>query len=65
MLCEKCGEKVQNVMCAACGQTILHLGPHCYKCGAGSRAPAPGSVEENDDLDFSSRTLCSDGAASA
>lgn len=62
MICEKCGEDIQNVTCVACGEAILHLGPHCYKCGAGIEARvAAGSAEEHDDLDFSSRILCSDG----
>lgn len=62
MICEKCGENIQNVACAACGETILRLGPHCYKCGAGIEAPRAESTEENDELDFSSRILCSDGS---
>jgi len=61
MICEKCGENVRNVVCTACGETILRLGSYCYKCGGGIEAPSAGSVEENDDPDFSSRVLCSDG----
>lgn len=62
MICEKCGEQVQTVVCAACGETIMRLGSHCYKCGTRIEVPSAGPVEEDDDLDFSSRILCSDGS---
>ena len=62
MICEKCGENVESVVCSACGETVLRLGSHCYRCGAGIEPPRAGTAEETDELDFSSRTLCSDGS---
>lgn len=65
MICEKCAQELESIVCADCGQTILKLGPYCYNCGktidSGLKV-----VEENGDgpgeIDFSSRILCSDGA---
>ncbi len=62
MVCEKCGQATDTVVCARCGETILRLGSFCYKCGCTitdtKHDPEP---EEPDALDFSNRVLCSDG----
>jgi hypothetical protein len=71
MVCEKCGQETDFVTCSQCGRQVADLGPFCYHCGrrlgkgteeAPGGAPDAGSGEESSDqVDFSSRTLCSDG----
>lgn len=63
MLCEKCGQDVDTVICDGCGKTIRALGPFCYLCGR-KLEKQTGSGYETDagEIDFSSRILCSDGA---
>ena len=61
MLCEKCGEEVDLVKCPRCGETLLHLGAFCYRCGAELKASTHKAEEESEESDFSKRVLCSDG----
>lgn len=58
MLCENCGKEVLTIECAGCGAQVIKLGPYCYLCGAKLLE----KKEDTDDLDFSSRVLCSDGS---
>jgi hypothetical protein len=61
MECEKCRENVETILCRGCGTMVIRLGPFCYACG--ERLQNISTVEtDTDDLDFSSRILCSDGA---
>ncbi|HUJ69755.1 MAG TPA: hypothetical protein VLW86_09540 [Syntrophorhabdales bacterium] len=68
MQCEKCEQDVETRVCGGCGQTVLRLGPYCYFCGRGlegqvSRNQAePSEGSGADEIDFSTRILCSDGA---
>jgi len=65
MICEKCGEEFDSIVCANCGQTILKLGDYCYACGKEIDSELK-SADENEEIigeiDFSSRILCSDGS---
>ena len=62
MLCEKCEQDVDTVICGSCGKTVRALGPFCYLCGR-SLEKKTGSDDDADagEIDFSTRTLCSDG----
>jgi hypothetical protein len=64
MEAEKGEEEVESVTCGTCGQTVMRLGPFCYLCGRaldgqGDAGQTEGSADE---IDFSNRLLCSDGA---
>jgi hypothetical protein len=62
MLCEHCGKELETTTCGQCGTLVLKLGPFCYSCGneLNKAQPTNGEVEA-EDVDFSSRILCSDG----
>jgi hypothetical protein len=71
MRCEKCLLEIEKTTtCARCGTSVLELGPFCYLCGHDLRRSASetedmahraaGNVA--DEIDFSTRLLCSDGA---
>ena len=68
MRCEKCEQDVETRVCGGCGQTVLRLGPFCYLCGrgfegqAGWTGPEPPGGPGAEEIDFSARILCSDGA---
>lgn len=64
MICEKCGQDMETILCGHCGEAIIRLGPFCYACGRAIDVDLPddrGRTEE-DDIDLSERILCSDGA---
>jgi len=71
MQCEKCGHETDSVVCSQCGSTVAKLGPFCYCCGhrlgqeseeaSAEARSAPPAEDESNRVDFSSRTLCSDG----
>ncbi len=72
MRCEKCEQDVETCVCEGCGQTVSRLGPFCYFCGRGFEGQAswngagdtagPSGGSGADEIDFSARVLCSDGA---
>jgi hypothetical protein len=72
MLCEKCSNEIDAVVCSRCGTEVMPLGPFCYQCGgklgAGAEsdlaaAEIPASANgDSGGIDFSTRVLCSDGA---
>lgn len=63
MLCEQCRKEVETTTCGQCGTVVLRLGPFCYSCGYHfDNMPAVNGEAEGEDIDFSSRILCSDGA---
>jgi hypothetical protein len=70
MLCESCARNIETVTCAACGGEIARLGPFCYACGASLDEAEPildalfpeADAAGGEEVDFSSRILCSDGA---
>lgn len=62
MLCEQCGKELETTTCEGCGTVILRLGRFCYSCGKELVGFEPTSGKaEAEDIDFSSRILCSDG----
>jgi predicted amidophosphoribosyltransferase len=69
MLCEKCSQEIETVVCGRCGNAVIELGRFCYHCGRelhGQGEPSgltQGSVRDEppDAIDFSTRVLCSDG----
>lgn len=64
MICEKCGQEFESIVCGHCGQTILRLGTYCYACGKtiDSEMENVDQKEEiGEGIDFSERILCSDG----
>jgi len=68
MRCEKCEQEVETRVCGGCRQTVLRLGPYCYFCGCGLEGEfipsrkEPSERSGADEIDFSTRILCSDGA---
>ena len=65
MRCEECSREIDVVVCDACGRSVLRLGPFCCHCGRRLEneggAAAEAGQQSGEDLDFSSRVLCSDG----
>jgi hypothetical protein len=61
MICEKCAAETETVVCAECGASVIKLGPYCYSCGNAFETEG-GEVEHGDDIDLSTRILCSDEA---
>jgi hypothetical protein len=61
MLCEQCLKEVETATCGHCGTVVLQLGSFCYSCGK-ELVAVPSANGETEDVDFSSRVLCSDGA---
>lgn len=64
MICEKCGSETESITCSHCGGVIQKLGSFCYLCGqkcVEAETAAPNEAA-GDTIDFSERTLCSDGA---
>jgi hypothetical protein len=72
MRCEKCEQEMETCTCGGCGGTVLLLGPFCYLCGrelsdrtgqdeAANKAQGT-SGSRDDEIDLSTRILCSDGA---
>ncbi len=67
MLCERCALEIEKTTtCGRCGKSVLELGPFCYLCGHNLRKPTSETEESvpstADEIDFSTRLLCSDGA---
>lgn len=63
MLCEKCGSETESITCKHCGNVITKLGPFCYLCGQKCvEAESVPPREEDGEVDFADRVLCSDGA---
>jgi hypothetical protein len=63
MLCEQCRKEVETTTCEQCGTVVLRLGSFCYQCGNKlDRVQSVNGGTEGEDVDFSSRILCSDGA---
>ncbi len=62
MICEKCASEGEAIVCAHCGAEVLRLGPFCYACGQALDKSTQGSEHEGDELDLSTRILCSDEA---
>ena len=64
MICEKCGQEHESIVCGHCGQTIFKLGVYCYACGK-TIDTATENVDQKEEtvegIDFSERILCSDG----
>ncbi len=61
MLCEKCAQEVEATLCTHCGKTVIKLGPYCCECGNAFEVLRADEAGESDDIDLSSRILCSDG----
>jgi hypothetical protein len=64
MICDKCGQELESIVCGNCGQAVLKLGPYCYACGKiiDSKVENAAENEESaEEIDFSDRILCSDG----
>jgi hypothetical protein len=60
MICEKCTQDVETILCQGCGKSVIKLGPFCYACGEPLKSIT--LQEDAGEDDFSSRILCSDGA---
>ena len=65
MLCEECSREIDVVVCGACGRSVLRLGPFCCHCGRRLENEGGGAADagqqSDEEPDFSSRVLCSDG----
>jgi len=63
MKCPHCGQSLGDQKCSACGTELLPASNFCHQCGISlkSTAPSVAEVEEEEEIDFSKRILCSDG----
>jgi predicted amidophosphoribosyltransferase len=60
MKCPHCGQALGERICPSCRSEVLEESSFCHRCGVSLEAPAAAPPEE-EDTDFSKRTLCSDG----
>ncbi len=61
MKCPHCGQSLTTHTCSSCNAEILPESAFCHRCGAGV-AETPGVARGGEDeIDFSTRILCSDG----
>jgi len=60
MECPECHCELPSRKCPECDESIPVFGKFCCYCGSAIPAPAAGEADEGT-VDFSSRTLCSDG----
>jgi predicted amidophosphoribosyltransferase len=60
MECPSCHAELPSRECPECGEKAPVFGKFCCYCGATFPVPAATESEEGG-VDFSSRTLCSDG----
>jgi len=62
MKCPHCGQSLGERLCPSCGEVILEESVFCHHCGfrlEGKVSALPST--EGEIIDFSKRTLCSDG----
>jgi len=60
MECPSCHAELPSRECPECGENVPVFGKFCCYCG--SALPVPAATESEEGVvDFSSRTLCSDG----
>jgi uncharacterized CHY-type Zn-finger protein len=59
MVCEKCAQEIETVICGRCNTTVARMGEYCYACGARLEEKREREAEADDDFD--NRVLCSDG----
>jgi DNA-directed RNA polymerase subunit RPC12/RpoP len=61
MKCPHCGQNIGVRTCPACASEVLAEGLFCHRCGKKLERPETETKPAEEDLDFSRRTLCSDG----
>ncbi len=64
MKCPHCDRDIGGGKCSSCGSEVFEESLFCHRCGKKleTRPADPASAEkEGDGIDFSKRTLCSDG----
>jgi len=61
MKCPHCGRDLGGKTCPGCSSEILPESLYCHRCGKKIEAPAVESSSAEEEIDFSRRTLCSDG----
>jgi hypothetical protein len=64
MKCPRCSQEISNRQCSFCGSEVLVESLFCHRCGRKLEmtVTAPDAREEGEEsVDFSRRTLCSDG----
>ena len=62
MICEKCAAETETTVCTYCGANVIKLGPYCYSCGKEFGAESDQTEHAPDEVDLSTRILCSDEA---
>ncbi len=61
MKCPHCGQNIGVKVCPGCGSEVLEESLFCHRCGQKLEKPQVQSQATGEELDFSRRTLCSDG----
>ena len=63
MKCPHCHQEIEGPACPGCGAITLESAKHCMECGCSLGAIPEDSgkiIEDDNDLDFENRILCSD-----
>jgi predicted amidophosphoribosyltransferase len=64
MKCPRCSQEISDRKCSLCGSEILVESLFCHRCGRKleNNVAVPAAREQGEEsVDFSRRTLCSDG----
>ncbi len=61
MKCPHCGNDITGRKCSSCGSALLEESVYCHICGVKLEGSPAKTEPETDTMDFSNRTLCSDG----
>jgi len=62
MKCPNCGKLFETRPCPSCREDTLKEALFCHRCGTRLETSPPLPDPEEEDVDFSRRILCSDGA---
>ncbi len=61
--CPECDHEIKAIDCPDCGESTPEESVYCINCGKNLKGePETLTDDEDDDLDFEDRVLCSDGA---
>ncbi|MDY7036876.1 MAG: hypothetical protein SV375_12030 [Thermodesulfobacteriota bacterium] len=61
MECPHCNKEIPGTECSECGAMTPLDGRYCMDCGANLERDSDAVNDDDEDLDFEDRVLCSDG----